>query len=254
VLLKQTSPTFEPTQCRLPIRSWIPCARSTVTTEVVSSACGYDILAAYRQAKDIVLRAGFGQEISWQLSVNLSSITESDFLREHAWVTLSSGMRERVIRSLFEAVTVSFCYWESAKVIAENASRCRRLALMRFNNIRKIEAIIAAARSVSSRGFDSLKKALYQDPLATLQSLPYIGPVTCYHLAKNIGLQVAKPDRHLTRLADSVGYSDVQLFCKHISLESGDIIPVVDIVLWRFASMTEGYLDLFLDAAINQMA
>jgi hypothetical protein len=72
---------------------------------------------------------------------------------------------------------------------------------MHFNNIRRIEAIILIARNISSKGFDSFKKALYLDPLGVLQSLPYIGPVTCYHLAKNIGLQVAKPDHHLTRLA-----------------------------------------------------
>ena len=85
-----------------------------------------------------------------------------------------------------------------------------------------------------------------------LKSLPYIGPVTCYHLAKNIGLQVAKPDRHLTRLANHTGYNDVQLFCEDISRQTGDSIPAVDIVLWRFASITEGYLDFFANAAIDE--
>lgn len=254
MFLKESSSTIESIQCPVLVQTWIEGTSSTPTREIVNSAKRFDVIAAYRRAKDLVLRAGFGEEISWQTSVNLSGITESDFLREHAWVTLSAGMKERVVRNLFQAISSSFYYWESARVIAGNEPRCRRLALTHFNNIRKIEAIIVTARSISSKGFNSFKQALCQDALGTLQSLPYIGPVTCYHLAKNIGLQVAKPDRHLTRLAYSVGYSDVQLFCKHISLQSGDSIPVVDIVLWRFASITEGYLDFFLNAATNEKA
>ena len=224
----------------------------TLETDTIKSFEKYDIAAAYRQAKDMVLRAGFAKEISWQATVDFNNVSESDFLREHAWVTLSAGMKERVIRNLFHPISSSFNYWESAKIIVENEARCRNSALRHFNNIHKINAIIITAKNISSMGFDLFKANIYLDPLKILQSLPYIGPVTCYHLAKNIGLQVAKPDRHLTRLAHSVGCGDVQRFCKHISLKTGDSIPVVDIVLWRFASITEGYLDFFLNVATNE--
>lgn len=218
---------------------------------IVNNLKSHDIVTAYWQAKDIVLRVGFKEEIRWQASVNLENITESDFLREHAWVTLSAGMHERVIRRLFDAISSSFYDWESAMIVIENESRCRKLALMHFNNVKKVEAIILTAHRIFSDGFDSLKQALYINPLELLQSLPYIGPVTCYHLAKNIGLPVAKPDRHLTRLANSAGYTNVQSFCKDISVKTGDSIPVVDIVLWRFASTTDGYLNVFRSAAMD---
>jgi len=39
------------------------------------------------------------------------------------------------------------------------------------------------------------------EPHAFLMSLPYVGAVTWRHLAKNLGLPVAKADRHLVRLA-----------------------------------------------------
>jgi len=241
------STTYAKTECSQYDAKLIP-------TDTINYFKRYDIAAAYRQAKDMVLRAGFGEEISWQASVDFNSISESDFLREHAWVTLSAGMKERVIRNLFHPISSSFYYWESAKIIVENESRCRNSALRHFNNIQKIDAMIITAQNISLRGFNSFKADIYLDPLRMLQSLPYIGPVTCYHLAKNIGLQVAKPDRHLTRLAYSVGCSDVQRFCKYISLQTGDSIPVVDIVLWRFASITEGYLDFFLNVATNEKA
>lgn len=208
-----------------------------------------DIKTAYQKAKETVIRAGFREEISWQESVNFDDVTESDFLREHAWVTLSAGMQERVVRNLFQAISSSFYDFESAEIIVENESRCRCLALKYFNNPRKVDAIIFTAHDIFSKGFSAFKESLYLNPLELLQSLPYIGPVTCYHLAKNIGLQVAKPDRHLTRLANHAGYDDVQLFCKDISLQTGDSVPVVDIVLWRYASITGGYLDLFLGPA-----
>jgi hypothetical protein len=224
---------------------------STPTKDPINADRRYDIITAYRKAKEIVLRAGFREEILWQASVNFDDVTESCFLREHAWVTLSAGMRERVIRNLFQAISSSFYGFESAKIIVENESRCRCLALRYFNNIRKVDAIILTAHGISSKGFSTFKEALYSNPLELLQSLPYIGPVTCYHLAKNIGLQVAKPDRHLTRLANYAGYDDVQLFCKDISLQTGDSVPVVDIVLWRFASITEDYLDFFCNAVMN---
>jgi len=206
----------------------------------------YNIASAYQNAKEAVIRAGFRNEISWQEAVKIGNVTESEFLREHAWVTLSAGMREKVIRNLFQAISSSFYDFESAGTIMDNESRCRHLALKQFNNPRKIDAIILTAQKISSVGFNEFKESLYLNPLEMLRSLPYIGPVTCYHLAKNIGLQVAKPDRHLTRLANHVGYNDVQLFCEDISLKTGDSVPVVDIVLWRFASITEDYLDLFL--------
>ena len=224
----------------------------TLATDTMNSFKKQDIVAAYRRVKDLVLRAGFGEEISWQASVDFNNISESDFLREHAWVTLSAGMKERVIRNLFHPISSSFYYWESAKIIVENESHCRNSALRHFNNIHKINAIIITAKDISSKGFNLFKANIHLDPLKILQSLPYIGPVTCYHLAKNIGLQVAKPDRHLTRLAHSVGYSDVQQFCKDISEHTGDSIPVVDIVLWRFANITNAYISIFSGTAIEE--
>lgn len=208
-----------------------------------------DLATAYFFIKDAVLKAGFGEEISWQASVKFENITESDFLSEYAWVALSAGMKERVIRKRFQYVSYAFFHWESAKIIATNEDSCRRLALRYFNNRRKIEAIISTARDIASLGFSCFKEAIYSNPLEVLQALPFIGPVTRYHLAKNIGLPFAKPDRHLVRLATYAGYGDVQEFCGDICMYTGDSIPVVDLVLWRFAVTTESYLKVFHQVA-----
>jgi len=76
--------------------------------------------------------------------------------------------------------------------------------------------------------------AILEDPVLALRCLPYIGEITSYHLAKNLGADVAKPDRHLVRFAASQGFSDVHTLCSAISQVSGDPLRVVDVVLWRF--------------------
>lgn len=211
-----------------------------------------DIVSAYNLSKEIVLNAGYRAEIEWQSSLDFDLVTEADFLREHAWVALSAGMHEQIIRRYFGIISLCFYEWQSARIIVEQESNCRNLALSYFNNHRKIDGIIRTARIIASFGFTSYKEEIRRDPLQVLQSLPFVGPVTRYHLAKNIGLPFAKPDRHLVRLATSVGYSDIQEFCKDISEHVDDSIPVVDIVLWRFANMTDAYLSIFSDTAFQE--
>ncbi len=208
-----------------------------------------DIITAYCFAKKIAINAGYGAEINWQASLNFDDLVETDFLREYAWVVLSTGMHEYIIRRFFPVISHCFCDWQSAKIIVKQEDKCRHHALRHFNNHRKIDAIIETACIIDLSGFDMYKGSIRHSPLEALQSLPFIGPVTRYHLAKNIGLPFAKPDRHLVRLANSVGYSDVQQFCKDISEYANDTIPVVDIVLWRFAAITNSYLNIFYDAA-----
>jgi hypothetical protein len=201
--------------------------------------------AAYRRAKEFV-QAHFNHEIIWQSTVRISEITESDFLREAAWVIFCSGFRERTLRIYFSYLSLSFCDWESAAVIAEHAEACRTAALAGFNNGRKVNAVIEIARRVVRDGFPTLKNNILNQPIEVLQTLPHIGPVTVYHLAKNLGLPVAKPDRHLQRLAAALSYADAHLLCKDISDITGDPPHVVDLIFWRYMAekqdARQGYL------------
>ncbi len=201
-------------------------------------------ISKYFFAKTIVIDEGYLEEISWQSDLRFDDLDESSFLKELAWVVLSSGMKERVIRNLFGMISNCFFDWKSAKLIVDNEDQCFYEAIRYFNNKPKISAIIDSAWKINSIGFSQLKKMVRENPIETLQEFSYIGPITVYHLAKNIGLPLAKPDRHLTRIAKLEGYSDVQTFCNEISKISGDSIPVVDIVLWRFATIEKDYLNV----------
>jgi hypothetical protein len=76
------------------------------------------------------------------------------------------------------------------------------------------------------------------DPVRELRKLPFIGPVTRYHLAKNLGIDVVKPDRHLTRLATTLGFRSAENMCTVIGRAVGEPAAVVDIVLWRYCSLS----------------
>jgi 3-methyladenine DNA glycosylase Tag len=203
-----------------------------------------ELLSKYIFAKTIVIDEGYSDEISWQSNLRFDDLDENMFLKELAWVVLSSGMKERVVSNLFGKISECFFNWVSVERIVENEDTCFYEATKVFNNKSKISAIINAAHRIKRIGFHQLKKLVSENPIGTLQEFSYIGPVTVYHLAKNIGLPVAKPDRHLTRIANRAGYNEVQEFCNEISRLSGDSISVVDIVLWRFATIERDYLNV----------
>jgi hypothetical protein len=195
----------------------------------------------YLLAKGTVVGEGFGYEIAWQARIDFSQVNESSFLREAAWVVLSSGMRESVIRAKFHSLSIAFFNWHSARRITTNARRCRKIALRAFGHRGKITSIIEIARLVDAAGFDAFKQEIVKGGVQYLQSLPYIGPTTCYHLAKNLGLDVVKPDRHLIRISALMGYANPTELCRTISNAVGDRASVVDLVVWRYATLNPGY-------------
>jgi hypothetical protein len=208
--------------------------------------CGLDIVEGYRKCKKLVINAGFKAEIEWQSTVNIEQLTESTFLREHAWVTLSSGMKEKVVRTVFQKFSQIFYNWKSAEMITKNEDLCRETAFEIFANNKKIDAILQTSRIISTYGFEVIKKSIMETPEKILMEFPYIGPITYFHLAKNIGVHVAKPDRHLSRLVKELNISSVQTLCSYIGERTGDTIPVVDIVLWRYATITEDFVIKFI--------
>ena len=203
------------------------------------------MLDCYRQVKTFVTNCGYENEIKWQDKVRFNDISESDFLREIAWVILCSGMREAVVRKYFRDISFCFLEWESSEKIVEMRDYCIENAGNYFGHFKKLEAIVSAAEKIHKAGFQKIKSVLFESPIETLKTFSFIGPTTAYHLAKNLGLPFAKADRHLFRLSSALGYSDVQDFCNNIAYLSGDSIQVVDIVVWRFATLRSDYISVF---------
>ncbi|SFM76152.1 hypothetical protein SAMN05421880_1324 [Nitrosomonas nitrosa] len=204
---------------------------------MISSLAETTILDFFRIAETTVIKSGYGWEIDWQKTLSFSRFSESDFIRETAWVILCSGFRESTVRNNFDYISLCFCDWESAKEIVAHQHVCLSTARSAFKNDKKLNAIIKVAETVCETGFHNFKKSMQEDPIQKLQELPFIGPITSWHLAKNLGLNVAKNDRHLARMALNWGYSDAHEFCKQVSKLTGEPASVVDIILWRFAAI-----------------
>ncbi len=199
----------------------------------------------YYLAKSIICNKGYSHEICLQSKIDFNSVSEQTFLKEAAWVILSSGMKESIVRKKFIGVSKSFYHWESARRIKVWNKKCYDNAMRYFGHSGKINAIIEVAEIIAEEGFSRIKSDIQEEGVSYLLRFPFIGRTTSYHLAKNIGIDVAKPDRHLVRLAEAMSFSNAFKLCSHISTITGDSCSVVDLVLWRFAAISPNYLDFF---------
>lgn len=205
----------------------------------------FGLADAYLKAKIYVLNSGFDYEVQWQDNIRFDRINEAVFLKEAAWVILSSGMKESVVKAKFPGFSSAFYDFASANVIIKNRKNCLKNSVKHFNNIKKINAIIDIANEINKITFSEFKKRISLYGIDYLLQFPFLGPATSYHLAKNIGLDVAKPDRHLLRIAMVTGYRCPQYLCSEISKLIGERISVVDLIFWRFATLNKNYITHF---------
>jgi len=188
---------------------------------------------AYFEAK--MAAEEFGHKADFFPADGALKFDEQEVLREGAWVILCGGFKEAVIRKIFANFSLCFCGWTSAQEIVENRNICRETALDVFNNQKKVDAIVRLAESIVNLGFDNLKSQILDNPIKALSSLHFIGPITSFHLAKNLGFQVAKPDRHLNKISESNGFENAHELCEAIAKQTHEPISVVDGVLWRLS-------------------
>lgn len=172
----------------------------------------------YKKAKDEAIDYGYSNEIGWATKVRFDKQTLEDFKREYIWVVCNSGMRNQVAEKIFHRFMKS----GDLSIIGHPHKRKSIEQLLQhgdqwFHNLQQCETV--------------------DDKLTYLDSLPHIGPITKYHLAKNLGIQVAKPDRHLVRLARFFNFKTPQELCEYVSKETGDNIITVDVIMWRYGNL-----------------
>ena len=208
--------------------------------------CQNRLADVYLSMRQHLVEAGFAPEIDWQDSRSLAHLTESQFLAEGAWVILSAGLRETVVSKHYPIVSEAFIGWVSAEAIAAQRSVCEEKALKTFNHFAKIKAIGSMCEKLSKSGFRRTLRSIEQGGVPFLQSFDFIGPVTSFHFAKNLGVDVVKPDRHLARIAAAANYSCPEDLCKAIAEITGDRLSTIDLVLWRYATLDSDYLSFFV--------
>lgn len=194
-----------------------------------------ELVTAYVVAKREVVNAGYIDEIAWQRHVRLSDVNPTSFTREAAWVILSAGMRAAVIQRRFPQLAAVLHQWDPHAIVEDQQAVQKAFEL--FAHASKINAIRSAAATAATLGTHGLVAALRADPRGFLTTLPYIGPVTWAHLAKNLGVPTAKADRHLERLTRACRRSSALDLCGEIGSWLEEPTAVVDVVLWRYATL-----------------
>ncbi len=165
-----------------------------------------------------VIDAGYGSEIIWAESLKPCDEPEV-FCWEYIWVVINAGMKNQIARQIFEKVRTALSLGLSAGTV--------------FHHEGKVAAIDKMWATYHQE-FEQYQLA--DDKLAHLKSLPWIGDITKYHLAKNLGFDVAKPDRHLIRIA--IQYQTTpQALCTRLAQETGYRIATVDQIIWRAANL-----------------
>ena len=177
-----------------------------------------NLIAFYDSAKKVCIAEGFQKEIQMVEDRKFEQIDSTYFFKEYAWVVISSGISNKAATSVFTKLMET-----------------RNIGVVKHPGKNKA---LKKADCDYLDWFSHLQKCKTdEERIKFIQTLPYMGPATSYHLARNLGIDVAKPDRHLVRIAEHFNYDDVQQMCKFISSQTGDRIGTADIVLWRISTL-----------------
>lgn len=179
-------------------------------------------LLRFRQIEAALREAGYGPIIEWSETIPAPADADA-FAREAIYVICNSGMKNAVAAPIFERCMTALTDGRSAAT--EFGHPGKREAIDRI----WLEREELFARYKAST-----------EPIVFLRTLPWIGEVTSYHLAKNLGADVAKPDVHMERLARRERTTTHRL-CRRLSRQTGYRIATIDTVLWR--ACADGLLD-----------
>jgi hypothetical protein len=164
------------------------------------------------------IRALLGQaaedDIAWAQSIAEPTDCEV-FARETIFVICNSGMKNTVARGIYLRCEAALIAGKPVFDVFKHPGKAAAIETIWGDRVQLLAGYLAAT-----------------DKLAFAATLPWIGGITKYHVVKNFGADVAKPDVHLQRLADHEGCT-AQALCERLAAELGLRVAAVDTVLWR---------------------
>jgi hypothetical protein len=163
-----------------------------------------------------VREAGYAAAIEWCENIKPPA-TAAKLASEIIYVIINSGLSNRVAVPIFQRCMSALASGNSATTVFGHPGKAAAIDL-----IWQDRAALYRKLKITDNLVDYCAK------------LPWIGPVTRFHLARNLGADVAKPDVHMNRLADAEGLTAQEL-CERLARETGYRAGTVDLVLWRAA-------------------
>ena len=174
-------------------------------------------LSTFLQVVHALCAAGFRGDIEWSEDAGPPASPE-DFAEEAIFVICNSGMKNTVARRIYDRILPELRAGRPAGGVFGHRMKARAIDLIWENRRQAFDEYMAQQTDAAR--------------IEYLGALRHIGPITKFHLAKNFGINVAKPDVHLQRLADHCGET-VQGLCARLAEESRYKARTVDVLLWR---------------------
>lgn len=144
----------------------------------------------------------------------------TDFGLRVSYVILNGGMKWTVAQDIWDRMKPSLIEFGEVGTT--------------FGHLGKKKSIdrVMESRAVYFAEFQKTWEEGREQVIEFCETLPHIGVITKFHLAKNLGVDCAKPDVWLERVARKSRES-VQELCARLSEESGERVAVVDFVIWK---------------------
>jgi len=171
-------------------------------------------LLRFRRIEAVLRETGYSDIIDWSEAIAPPSDADG-FAEQAIYVIFNSGMKNAVAEPIFNRCMKALR--DGTAVASVFGHPGKRVAIEQIWQNR--EDLFAEYRRAS-------------DPIELLRQLPWIGAITSYHLAKNLGADVAKPDVHMERLARRDRTSTHGLCCR-LSRHTDYRVATIDTILWR---------------------
>ena len=172
----------------------------------------------YLDLKQSLIGNGYENDIIWAENVKKCELPE-DFVLQFIFVVCNSGMKAQIAQKIYERILIMI---GSGQNISHAFGHKGKVAAMKY--------VIKNQNEIFSNYINS------KDKIEFCKTLPWIGDITKFHLAKNLGEDCVKPDRHLVRIANQYNTNPFDM-CQKLSDIIGDNLNTVDTVIWRAANL-----------------
>ncbi|ODP39767.1 hypothetical protein [Sphingomonas turrisvirgatae] len=180
-------------------------------------------LEQFRELEAAMLARGYADLIAWSETIKPPRDCRT-FAKEVIFVIANSGMSFRIANGI---------YWRCVRALAKGRSSAEVYGhpgkAKAMDHIWHHRKVLFAAYQIAD------------NKLAFCGTLPFVGPVTRHHLAKNLGVNTVKPDVHLARLA-AAEHGTAWELCERLAGQTGYREATIDTILWRACA------DRFLDS------
>ncbi len=197
----------------------------------------------------------FAEKHYWKEMANIwgtkfSDVSPGHFFLEYVWVVHATGFNAGVVAKMLPRLVPAYGLRDDGSgwdLLADKPEPDMLASVLPVcNNQQKARAVQRTARIMRDAMFPRDRTArvetweeFRQERLSSAEKmtdLPYVGKITCHHLARNLGLlDSVKPDLHLVRMADHWGFKDCVAMCEAMRPPEMPL-GIVDLILWYAAS------------------